>query len=132
MEYLNFDTTFLIDLQREANRVPGPAHDFLQQNRDRIPCISLITLGEYAEGFPNPSDADCLRMIDSFEILPFTRQVAETYSRISRQLRKIGLRIGGNDLWIAAHSLTHTMPLVTRNLGEFSRIPGLDVRGYEA
>ena len=130
MESLNFDTTFLIDLQREVNRAPGPAHDFLQQNHDRIPCISLITLGEYSEGFPNPSDADCLRMIDSFEILSCTRQVAEIYSRISRDLRKKGLRIGGNDLWIAAHSLAHSMPLVTRNTGEFTRVPGLDIRGY--
>lgn len=88
MESLNFDTTFLIDLQRETNRVPGPAHEFLQQNPAVIPCISLITLGEYSEGFSSPSDADCLQMVDSFELLPFTRQVAETYSRISRGLRK--------------------------------------------
>ncbi len=130
MERLNFDTTFLIDLQREANGTPACAHAFLHQHREAIPCISLTVLGEYAEGFPDPSDADCLRMIDSFEILPCTRAVAGQYSRISRQLRREGLRIGGNDLWIAAHSLAHQLPLVTRNLRDFTRIPDLQVRGY--
>jgi predicted nucleic acid-binding protein len=38
--------------------------------------------------------------------------------------------IGSNDLWIAATALEREMALVTRNTAEFSRVPGLKIKGY--
>ncbi len=35
-----------------------------------------------------------------------------------------------NDLWIAACAMQHAMPVVTRNVHEFSRIPGLRLVTY--
>ena len=102
MERLSFDTTFLIDLQREKIREPGPAHVFLSQNPEAIPCLSLTALGEFAEGFPSPRDPACLLVVDSFDHLPMDRQTAEVHSRVSRELRTAGNRIGSNDLWIAS------------------------------
>lgn len=130
MARLSFDTTFLIDLQREANRAPAGAHAFLRHHADDTPCLSMIAFGEFAEGFPTPQDPDCLRMVDSFELLPLTRTVAECYSELSRRQRGSGNRIGTNDLWIAATALAHGLPLVTRNHRDFSRIPQLQVLGY--
>jgi tRNA(fMet)-specific endonuclease VapC len=69
-------------------------------------------------------------MIDSFELLPFTRSVFEIYSSITRHLRKQGQLIGSNDLWIAANTLEQKLPLVTRNVVDFQRVPGLDVLAY--
>ena len=45
----------------------------------------------------------------------------------NRDLAANGQLIGGNDLWIAATSLAHGMPLVTRNGDHFKRVPGLEV-----
>ena len=47
-----FDTTFLIDLQREALRgSPAGAFTFLETHGDAPACISIIAYGEMAEGF---------------------------------------------------------------------------------
>jgi predicted nucleic acid-binding protein len=130
MERISFDTTFLIDLQREKKKAPGPAHAFLRAYPDATPCLSLIALAEFAEGFLSPRDPACLLMVDSFDLLPFDRTVAECYSSLSRDLRIKGTRIGSNDLWIAATALVAGLPLVTRNLRELQRVPNLIVLGY--
>ena len=69
-------------------------------------------------------------MLDSFQLLPFDRETAVRYSRISLEFRASGNRIGANDLWIAAVSLANELPLVTRTVVEFQRVPGLRVLAY--
>ena len=130
METLIFDTTFLIDFQRERNTKPGPAHTFLGQNREAGIYLSMTVYGEYAEGFEDLSDPAFLSVVESFEQIPVTRTTAETYARIARKLRTEGRLIGSNDLWIAAAALEQEMPLVTRNLEHFARIPGIQLRSY--
>ena len=69
-------------------------------------------------------------MVESFELLPVTRGVADTYAKITRNLRSKGRLVGANDLWIAATAIENDNPLVTRNVSDFSRIPGLELRSY--
>jgi predicted nucleic acid-binding protein len=86
-----FDTTFLIDFQRERARgqVDGPAHAFLNDE-----------------------------------------ETAPAYGRITRSLRAAGTLIGANDLWIAATSIRHEVPLVTVNVAEFRRVEGIQILPY--
>lgn len=130
MESLTFDTTFLIDLQRERRKGRGVAHAFLERNRDSIAYLPVTAYGEFAEGFADHGDPVFLAMVESFEVLPVTPAVAETYGRLARELRASGRLIGANDLWIGATALGHGFPLVTRNLEHFARLPGLQLRGY--
>ncbi len=130
MEALIFDTTFLIDFQRERRRGKGRAHRFLENRKDHYARISAVTLGEFAEGFDNPEDPILLSVADSYEILPVDVVVAKTYARITRALRSDGNLIGANDLWIGATALHHENPVVTRNADHFTRIPGLLIQGY--
>ena len=57
-----FDTTFLIDLQRERHHgeADGPAHRFLAAAPDLELCLSSIVLGEFAEGFANELSRECV------------------------------------------------------------------------
>jgi tRNA(fMet)-specific endonuclease VapC len=82
------------------------------------------------EGFTNRSDPAFLSMVESFEPLPVTREVANTYAKITPKLRAKGRLIGSNDLWIAASAIEKNLPLVTRNTVDFSRISGLQLRSY--
>ena len=131
MESLAFDTTFLIDFQRERKRrEPGRAHEFLKNQADKGAFLSTIAYGEYAEGFDDLYDAAFLSVVESFELLSITRATAARYSTIARHLRQAGLLIGANDLWIAAVALEHSLPLVTDNISHFGRVPDLEVLGY--
>lgn len=126
-----FDTTFLIDLYREARqRQEGPAADFLSAHPEEPAFISIVTVGEFAEGFPPDRQEVCADILKHYSSLDITEQVGWKYAEISRQLRARGERVGDNDLWIAATCLAHGYPLVTRNSNHFGRVDGLRVFTY--
>ena len=52
------------------------------------------------------------------------------YATIRERLEGSGNIIGPNDLLIAAHALAHDMTLVSANVSEFSRVPGLRVANW--
>ena len=125
------DTTFLIDLYREEGRRPdGPAHTFLTDHPDDSFQISVITYGEFAEGFTPDRREQFLAAIRSIPVLPLTEVIAEHYGVVSRTLRVRGVRIGDNDLWIAATALHHDLDVVTRNSAHFARVDGLRITTY--
>jgi predicted nucleic acid-binding protein len=130
MEALIFDTTFLIDFQRERQAGQGAAHSFLEAHADAVAYLPITAYGEFAEGFTNRTDPAFLCMVESFELIPVTREVANTYAKITRELRGKGRLIGSNDLWIAASAIEKNLPLVTRNILDFSRISCLELRSY--
>lgn len=131
MESLIFDTTFLIDFQRERKCGElGRAHRFLESHREKAAYLSIVAYGEYAEGFENLGDPAFVSVVESFEIHPVTRSVANHYARITRNLRAAGLMIGANDLWIAAASLDLGFPLVTGDPNHFGRVDGIQLLNY--
>jgi len=131
MESLSFDTTFLIDFQRERKHgKKGRAHQFLANHAESGAYLSVIACGEYGEGFENPYDSALISVVESFEILPITQKTAEFYARIARTMRRDGNLIGSNDLWIAAVALENNLPLVSDNSSHFGRVPDLRLLGY--
>jgi tRNA(fMet)-specific endonuclease VapC len=130
-EKIACDTTFLIDLQRPRRSRSGiAARQFLQQRENTQFFISVIALGEFAAGFGDERDETLVQMQRHFALLPVDTSVALVYRTLFRELRAAGKLIGGNDLWIAATALRHELPLVTSNLGEFSRIHRLRLLRY--
>ena len=126
------DTSFLIDLQRERtrNRGEGPAHGFLGADPALELHLATPALGEFAEGFDDPNHPVLRAVRELHVLLPIDEATALIYGRITRELRRAGTLIGANDLWIAAASLRHGLPLVTADTAGFGRVPGLEVRGY--
>jgi tRNA(fMet)-specific endonuclease VapC len=57
------------------------------------------------------------------EVLPFDAASAS----FARSLAAQRLRIGTQDLWIAAITLAHDLVLVTSNRRDFERVPGLRI-----
>ena len=125
------ETTFLVDLEREAIRgVEGPALTFLEAIPETRLHIALTTAGEMASGSGSLAREAWDRLFQRFQVLHPDQDVAWRYGGLYRHLRRTGTPIGANDLWIAATALVHGLPLVTRNVREFQRVPELDVRGY--
>lgn len=127
-----FDTSFLIDFQRERIRgqADGPAHAFLASDPDVELLLPATALGEFAEGFDDADD-EVLRTVRELHLLlPIDEETALVYGRITRALRAAGQLIGTNDLWIAATTLRHDVPLVTSNVAEFRRVEGIQILPY--
>ena len=61
----------------------------------------------------------------SIQLLPFDSECAAQAARIRVELEAAGTPIGPHDTLIAATALRHQATLVTRNVREFSRVPGL-------
>lgn len=75
-----------------------------------------------------------LRILEQFfevvESVPFDDAAAYQYGRIRSELAALGTPIGANDFLIAAIAKAHDLTLVTHNVGEFSRVPGLRIEDW--
>jgi len=122
------DTTFWIDLLTERrDRQRGPANRFIAQHRTQELYVSIVTWGELAEGFSDYGELD--RFLRGVRILMLPRQIAWESSRIQRELRDSGGRLGENDSWIAASARAWGHRLVSRDEA-FQRVPRLRVVRY--
>ena len=72
------------------------------------------------------------RILSSIPVLDFNANVARTHAEVNANLKQLGTPIGLHDLLIAATARFHGLPLLTCNVAEFSRVPGLEVLGYES
>jgi tRNA(fMet)-specific endonuclease VapC len=62
--------------------------------------------------------------------LPFDNEDARFAGIIRAELRKRGTPIGPYDVLIAGQALRHNLVLVTANIAEFARIPGLRLENW--
>lgn len=97
--------------------------------------ISIVVLGELEWGVERSSRIEENRaslrdLLAIVQVIDLDARVARRYGRLRAHLRSIGRPIGPNDLWIAAHALARDVPLVTRNLSEFRRVPDLSVETW--
>jgi len=58
--------------------------------------------------------------------------LARRYAQVRATLERQGQPIGTHDTWIAAHALVLGLTVVTNNIGEFSRVPGLACEDWTA
>ena len=65
------------------------------------------------------------QLLRPMQLLPFVSECAAIAARIRVDLEAKGTPIGPHDTLIAATALRHQATLVTRNVREFSRVPGL-------
>ena len=99
--------------------------------------ISAITLAELVHGAEKSQlPAKNLSTIEDFcsrlQVLPYLYSAAYHYGSIRASLEKIGQPIGVNDLHIAAQARSQGLVLVSNNLREFERVPGLLLENWVA
>lgn len=72
------------------------------------------------------------RLLEILTILPFSHTTAIHAAKLRAALGKAGTPIGPMDLLIAATALEFQLPLVTGNLREFQKVPGLVCESWKA
>lgn len=98
-------------------------------------CISSITLAELQYGAEKSGRRlENLRAVETFaarlEIRPFSSAAAVHYGQIRTSLERAGRPSGAYDMLIGAHARSEALVIVTNNVREFERVPGLQVENW--
>jgi tRNA(fMet)-specific endonuclease VapC len=105
----------------------------LAQESPEDVAIASMTLAELLYGArcaPDPAKSELAvhRFVEVVRVLPFGRAAARLHAVVRHALRH--KTIGPNDLMIAATSLAAGATMITGNLSEFERVPGLAVENW--
>lgn len=95
--------------------------------------VSAIVMFElYFGAFKSLQVSRNLALLDAarFETLPLDTQDARRAGEIRAILRSTGTPIGAYDLLIAGQALARNLTLVSNNVREFRRVPGLKVENW--
>jgi len=71
---------------------------------------------------------ECFRFYSAFDVLRFDQAAMDEFMKFKQQR----IRIGTSDLRIAAIAKSNGVKLLTRNLGDFRLVPGLDAEDWTA
>lgn len=99
--------------------------------------VSMITVAELAYGAeksarPEQNLNAIEHLLLGLTVVEFDDQAAREYGQIRARLRRQGTPIGPLDMLLAAHARRLDLPLVTNNVKEFSRVPGLRTENWVA
>ena len=97
-------------------------------------CTSIVAACELRFGAQRKGSAPLAQRVEqllqALTVLPLDMPADEYYADIRATLERSGTPIGSHDLFIAAHARSRGMTLLTRNLREFQRVPGLAVEDW--
>jgi tRNA(fMet)-specific endonuclease VapC len=98
-------------------------------------CISSVTLAELCYGAEKSARRlQNIQAIEHFvgrlEILSFSPRAAAHHGQIRAELERRGRSVGPYDMLIAAHARAEGLTIVTNNIREFRRIPGMQIENW--
>jgi tRNA(fMet)-specific endonuclease VapC len=98
-------------------------------------CISSVTLGELHYGAEKSARrVENLTAIEDFvvrlDVLSFGAKAAAHYGQLRAELERAGTPCGPHDMQIGAHARSEGLIVVTNNMREFSRMPGVRVENW--
>lgn len=113
---------------------PSIGQRLLAINPDKI-FVSSVTVGELEYGAAKSRWGTRTRevmcsFLANYEILPFGENDAILFGRFRAVLAISGTPIGAYDVMIAAQGVARNLTVVTHNVREFSRVPGLQCEDW--
>ena len=95
-----------------------------------VPAVAIAELAYGGLRSRDPTRAERLwrAFTEPYAVLPFDAVAAEAHARLRLALR--AQPIGERDLFLAASAVASGSIVVTRNVGEFERVPGLTVEAW--
>jgi len=92
--------------------------------------LGELELGVEKSQYREKNAARLARTVDSLPLTPLDAETSRHYGTIRAELERQGTPIGANDYWIAAQARALGAVVVTDNVGEFKRVPGLVVENW--
>jgi tRNA(fMet)-specific endonuclease VapC len=131
---LIFDSSVLIYLERNLQDV----EKIIAGKEEEPYGISVITVSELLHGVHRADsekrrlerEAFVERVIELFPAYPFDLNAARIYARIWSNLAKKGTAIGAHDLMIGATCISLGYVVLTSDVRDFERIPGLKIEKF--
>ena len=131
------DTNVVVDLLNE--RRPNVRKNY-EEARQRGPAMALSTIALFelrfgaanSERFEQNNRLLDALLSDGLDIVDFNAADAAEAGAIRAKLRRAGTPIGPYDILIAAQARRRGATLVTANVSEFERVPGLLVVDWAA
>ena len=125
------DTDAVVDVLRRRHGV----RERLAQVSPADVAVTSMSVAELVYGAANASDpdrtrAELERFLAEIRVLPFGPRAARLHGTLRHALRR--QPIGPADLVIAATTLAAGATLVTANVREFGRVPGLPVEDWRS
>jgi tRNA(fMet)-specific endonuclease VapC len=125
---LMVDTNVFIRFEKS-----GSALDFSAWDSSLKVYISVVIVSELLMGVHRANTEERRQrrstfvegVISGVGVLDFTVAAARVHAEIHAELARRGQLIGAHDLIIAATARCHDLALLTDNVQEFSRVPGL-------
>ncbi len=133
---IHLDTSFLVDLLKEGGRgIDGSASRFLATVPEEELGISVFVACELAAGAamsarPAQEKRGVDQLCAGLRVEYPDERFAEAYGSLLASQLRTGGRTSTMDLLIATSAVVAGAPLVTRNVKDFSRVPGLDLLSY--
>jgi tRNA(fMet)-specific endonuclease VapC len=133
----HLDSSLLIDLQRElARERPGPAFEALETiEDDEILGVSVHVVCELRAGAelsrdPLKAHEALDRLLSGLQIRHPDDRFAPAYARLLATIHRRRQVIATMDLLIATAAILDDAVLITANVKDFSRVPGIRVVRY--
>ena len=134
---IHLDSSYLIDLLRETTRGrSGSALDFIEGLDDRETLVISVHVecelraGAELARAPAAEHEALDHLLSGLLVAHPDHRFAPTYGRALSAVQRGRRRIAAMDLLIATAALVDEAPLVTRNVKDFSVVPGLEVLKY--
>ena len=125
------DTNIISDIIRNP---AGLAERHIEQMDPKDICTSIVVAAELRYGCAKRGSAKLFAkveaVLETIPVLPLDVPVDSEYGGIRSALEAAGQTIGLNDVLIGAHAHALGLTLVTDNMREFNRIPGLSVENW--
>jgi len=125
------DTNILSDLIRKPD---GKIAKRIAEVGEETICTSIIVACELRFGAEKkqspPLQVRVKELLQVLEVLAMDDDADLHYGDIRSKLETAGTPIGPNDLLIAAHARSLNLTLISANVKEFSRVPGLSIENW--
>ena len=125
------DASILIEAER--GRLDLEPH--VTRHGEEEAFLSVVTASELLHGVHRATQPDVRArrsafvegIQERFPLLSVDRACARAHAQLWAELRQTGALIGPHDLWLAATGVAHGLTIVTANVRQFARVPGLDL-----